>query len=401
MFDRRRVSLHPSAVPLSTLRAPIAAVVAACALAACGSDGVSVPGGLSGNDNGGNVTPTNPPAPPAASTTGAITTVGKVATDLGGTISSLPVPGVSPGVTSGVGSTVAALGPVLDSAADALSDGLGQTGTNANPVGTTVAKLGAPVSATSGVIAGVARTVDALGTGPLSPLASVTSPVAGGLYTAANGAQAGGMILGNTLASAPVQQVTQPLSNAITPLVITLGQTTQAVGTTSGLGQPVSGVLAQIGNALQGGGTTLGGSSKEPVVGDGGQLVSILGNTVTNAGGLVNPNGPNGAAPIPGLITGLAGSSNTSVAAGSGSASGGMGAPLGGNPLASITGPLSGATSGASGGTNPLAALTGALSTVTGALSSTTGAAPTGTGSAATGVGSLLGNGLPVLGKLQ
>ncbi len=400
MSNRRRLSIHLIPAPLSTLRAPIAAVVAACALAACGSDGVSVPGGLSGNDNGGNVTPTNPPTPTAASTSGAITTVGKAATDLGGTISSLPVPGVSPGVTGGLGSTVGALGPVLDSTADALSDGLGQTGTNANPVGTTVAKLGTPVAATSGVIAGVAKTVDALGTGPLSPLAPVTSPVAGALYTTANGVQAGGMILGNTLASAPVQQVTQPISSAITPLVITLGQTTQAVGTTSGLGQPVSGALAQIGNALQGGGTAIGGSSKQPLAGDGGQLVSILGATVTNAGGLVNPNGPNGAAPIPGLITGLAGSSNTSVAAGSASAGGGTGTPLGSTPLASITGPLSSATPGASGGTNPLSALSGALTTVTGALSSTAGGTQTGSGSTA-GVGSLLGNGVPVLGKVQ
>src|SRR6185437_5184750 len=80
-------------------------------------------------------------SPPAAKTTGTITTVGKVATDLGGAISSLPVPGVSSGVTGGVGSTVGALGPVIDSTADALSDGLGQIGTTANPVGTTAARL--------------------------------------------------------------------------------------------------------------------------------------------------------------------------------------------------------------------------------------------------------------------
>jgi hypothetical protein len=392
MSDRRRVSIHFIPAPSVRLCAPIVAIIAACALAACGSDGVSVPTGLSGNNSGGNVTPTDPPSPPTAKTTGTITTVGKVATDLGGAISSLPVPGVSSGVTGGVGSTVGALGPVIDSTADALSDGLGQIGTTANPVGTTVARLGTPVSATSGVIAGVAKTVDALGTGPLSPLAPVTTPVAGALYTAANGVQAGGMILGNTLASSPVQQVTQPVSNAITPLVITLGQTTQAVGTTSGLGQPLSGVLAQLGNALQGAGTTVGSSSKEPLVGDSGQLASVLGTTITNAGGLVNPNGPNGAAPIPGLITSLAGSTNTSVAAGT-AGSGGAG-----SPLASLTGPLSGVTSGASGGTNPLSALTGALTSVTGALSSAPAA---GAGSGAAGLGSLLGNGLPVLGKLQ
>jgi Bacterial collagen, middle region len=394
MSDRRRVSIHFIPAPSLRPRAPIAALIAACVLAACGSDGVSVPAGLSGNNSGGEVTPTNPPSPPTANTTGTITTAGKVATDLGGTISALPVPGVSPGVTGSVGGTVGALGPVIDSTAQALSDGLGQTGATANPVGTTAAKLGVPVSATSGVIAGVAKTVDALGTGPLSPLAPVTTPVSGALYTAANGVQAGGMILGNTLASSPVQQVTQPVSNAITPLVITLGQTTQAIGTTSGLGQPVSGVLAQVGNALQGAGRTIGSSSKEPLVGDIGQLVSVLGNSVTNAGGLVNPNGPNGAAPIPGLITSLAGSTNTSVVAGAGS--GGAG-----SPLAGLTGSLSGVTAGASGGTNPLSAATGALTSVTGALSSAPGGTAAGAGSGAAGMGSLLGNGLPVLGKLQ
>lgn len=378
MSDRRRrpIPLFPTPVP--ALRVPIAAIVAACALAACGSDGVSVPSGISGNSNGGDVTPHNPPTPTkTASTTGAITTVGKTAADLGGTISSQSLPGVSPGVTAGLGSTVAAVGPVLDSAADALSDGLGQTGTNPNPVGTTAAGLGAPVSATSGVVAGVAKTVDALGTGNLAPLSPATSQVAGALYTAANGLQAGGMILGNTLSSAPVQQVTQPVSSAIAPLVITLGQTTQAIGTTTGLGQPVSAGLAQVGSALQGSASTIGGSSSQPVAGDLGQLVSSLGNTVTNAGGLVNPNGPNGAAPIPGLITSLAGSSNTSVAAGStGSGSGGA------NPLSSITGLLG---SGTSGSANPLSSVTGAGATVTGS----------GTG----GLGSLLGNGVPVLGK--
>ncbi|WP_404990062.1 collagen-like triple helix repeat-containing protein, partial [Burkholderia cenocepacia] len=76
-------------------------------------------------------------------------------------------------------------------------------------------------------------------------------------------------------------------------------------------------------------GKQVGGTSSQPLVGDVGQLVTAVGNTVTNAGGLVNPNGPNGAAPIPGLITSLVGGSTATVQNGSSSGSGSTN-PLGG-----------------------------------------------------------------------
>lgn len=367
------------------------ALAVACMLAGCGSDGTSIP--TTATTTG--VTP--PPSPPGtqttASTAGTVTTVGKTVSDLGGAIAALPLPGLSPGVTQGAGGTVSALGTVIDHAADALSDGLGQIGASANPVGTTLTGLGSTVSATSGVAAGVAKTVDALGSGSLSALSPVTAPLAGALYTAANGINAGGMILANTMSSSAVQQVTQPLSNAITPLVVTLGQTTQTVGAATGLGQPLAAALAQIGGALQAAGTTVGGTASHPVVGDGGQLVSSLGATVTNAGGLVNRNGPNGAAPIPGLITSLVGSSNTAVASG-GANSGASTSPLGG--LGSLLGATTPAAGGAMAtGANPLSAVTGTITSLSGA--GTTGAAGTAGG---TGLGAVLGTVLP-LGKAQ
>jgi hypothetical protein len=109
---------------------------------------------------------------------------------------------------------------------------------------------------------------------------------------------------------------------------------------------------------------------------DVGTLVGSLGNTVTNAGGLVNPNGANGYAPIPGLIVSLVGGSQALVRPGPPPASGGLLAPLNGvlsslglgsSPLGSVTTllgstPLSGALGGATTGTsNPLSSLTGAL----------------------------------------
>lgn len=370
----------------TTLRAPLTAFAIAYLLSACGGSEVGAPPASAGAA----VTPGSGPTPTPTTnaTAGALTTLGSTADDLGKTISSTAIPGVDPAVTQGAGGTVSATGGVIDAAANALSDGLGQTGSTPNPVGTTIAGTGSIVTATSGVVGGVASTVDALGTGPLSPLAPVTTPVAGALDTVANGLSAGGQVLGTTLSSSDVQQVTQPLSSAITPLVITLGQQTQNVGTTTGVGQPVSGLLGQIGGAVQNAGAQVAGTSSNPLAADVGQLVSGVGNTITNAGGLVNPNGPNGAAPIPGLITSLVGSSTTTVQTGTPSSGSGSS----GGPLASLTGLLGSGTAG------PLAPLTSALGTATagGAAGGTTA----GTSSATSGLTSLLGGGLPLVGKL-
>ncbi|HEX7935237.1 MAG TPA: hypothetical protein VF573_19465, partial [Paraburkholderia sp.] len=135
-----------------------------------------------------------------------------------------------------------------------------------------------------------------------------------------------------------------------------------------------------------------------PIGVDVGALAGSLGNTVTNAGGLVNPNGPNGAQPIPGLITSLVGSTNLGVINGAPSTNNPLG-PLqstlaslgfGGNPLGSLSTltsgtPLAGLSSGLSstplssptsalsstgGAAGPLASLTGQLSGVTNGMTS-------------------------------
>jgi hypothetical protein len=378
-------------------RAPLTAIAFACVLAACADDGTSLPAstGPSTNSNsgGGSQQTTN-----SQGTQGTVTTVGKTATDLGSTIAAATIPGVSPGVTQGLGNSVGATGSVIDSAANALASGLGQTGTISDPVGTTAAGLGSTVSSTSGVIAGAAAAVDALGTGNLSALSPVTTPTAGALYTVANGFNAAGQILGSQIASPAVQQVTQPVSGAITPLVITVGQTTQAVGTTTGLGAPAASLLGQIGGAVKAAGAQLSSTTSPNLLGgDLGQLVTSVGNTVANAGGLVDPQAPNGVAPIPGLITSLVGSSNTAVPAGTASSTGSSASlPLLGGLLGSsssgpraVTSPIGG---GSAGGSNPLGGLTSAVGSLTGSAA--------GGGSSVGGVlGSLLGNGLP-LGKL-
>jgi hypothetical protein len=375
---QHRTIIQTARANVTTLRAPLTAFAVAYLLAACGGSDYTAPPAASG----GTVVPP-PPPPPATTqgTSGALTTLGAAAHDLGDAISSTTIPGVDPAVARGLGATVSATGTVVDTAADAVTNGLGQIGSSSNPVGATLAGMGSTVGSTSGVIAGAASTVDALGKGPLAPLAPVTTPVAGALETVANGVSAGGQMLANTLSSSAVQQVTQPLSAAVTPLVITLGQQTQSVGATTGIGQPVSGLLGQVGSAVQSGGAQIAGASKDPVVADIGGLVSSLGNTITNAGGLVNANGPNGAAPIPGLITSLLGSSSATVQGGTPSSGAGSG------PLAPVTGLLGGA-----GGSSPLSAVTGALGSTSGATA--------GSGTSTSGLNSLLGGGLPLVGKL-
>jgi hypothetical protein len=313
MSYQHRLSVRIARDEVTPLRASLTALAAACLLAACGSD-VALPPSASGGLGSAASTGTTPPTSTLRATAGTLTTVGQTANDLGGTIASTPVPGMSPGATQGLGGAVTATGSTLTSVANALSNGVGQMGTIPDPVGATAAGLGPAISSTGGVIAGAAATVDALGTGNGSALSPITAPVANTLYTVANGVDAAGEILGNTAASPSVQQVTQPISGAITPLVVTLGQATQTVGTTTGIGTPVANALGQVGGALRNAGAKIVGTTPNQAGVNLGQLVSTIGATVTNAGGLVDPNAPNGALPIPGLIRSLGGSSSTPTA---------------------------------------------------------------------------------------
>ena len=195
----------------------------------------------------------------------------------------------------------------------------------------------------------------ALGTGPLSPLAPLTTPVGGLLDTVAGGLKTGGTMLGAALSSGPVQQTTQAISTAITPLVTTVGQVTQQVGTATGLGQPVAGLLGQIGGAITSAGWKVTSTSPQPLVSGVGDLVRAVGNTVTNAGGLVNPGGANGAVPVAGLVTSVVGGMPAIVHNGSTTGTGGTGdgrwLTVGGlsNPLAPVTGLVGGLLGGLGG----------------------------------------------------
>ncbi|MBJ9594876.1 collagen-like triple helix repeat-containing protein [Burkholderia seminalis] len=266
--------------------------------------------------------------------------------DVGTTLAGVTLPGVSRGVTVGPADTVTGVGTIISQTSNVVSAGLGQIGIVPNPVGTTVAGLGNIVASTSNPVSGLSETVKALGTGPLSPLSPLTTPISGLLDTVSSGLRTGGTTLGAALSSGPVQQATQAISTAITPLVTTAGQLTQQVGTATGLGQPVAGLLGQVGAAVTSAGWKVSAASPQPLVGGVGTLVRAVGNTVTNVGGLVNPGGANGAVPISGLVTSVVGGIPATVHDGpaTGTPAGGLANPLA--PVTSLVGGLLGGLAG-------------------------------------------------------
>jgi hypothetical protein len=270
--------------------------------------------------------------------------------DAGTTVGDVTLPGVGKSLTAGPGATITGVGSIIRDTANAVSGGISQIGITPDPVGRTVTGLGTVVSSTGNPVLGLSETVRALGAGPLSPLAPITTPVGGLLDTVAHGLQLAGAMVGSTVSSGPVQQATRTAGSAITPLVTTAGNLTQQVGTATGLGQPVAGLLGQVGGAITSAGTKVSVASSQPVVGDVGQLVRAVGNTVTNAGGLVNPNGANGVAPVAGLLTSVVGGIPATVHNGPGTGTSG-GATSGGtsNPLAPVTSLVGGLLGGAVG----------------------------------------------------
>ncbi|WP_321875268.1 collagen-like triple helix repeat-containing protein, partial [Burkholderia cenocepacia] len=284
-------------------------------------------------------------------TNGIISSVGAVVLAAGSTLGDVTLPGVGKTMTAGPADTVTGVGTLIRDTTNAVSNGIGQIGFTPNPVGTTVTGLGTLVGSTSNPVNGLSETVKALGSGPLSPLAPITTPVGGLLDTVAGGLKSGGTMLGSALSSGPVQQATQALSTAITPLVTTAGQLTQQAGTATGLGQPVAGLLGQVGGAITSAGWKVTSTSPQPIVGAVGGLVRAVGNTVTNAGGLVNPSGPNGAVPVAGLVTSVVGGIPATVHGGAETGASGGGSPLGAlaNPLAPVTSLVGGLLGGAVG----------------------------------------------------
>ncbi|WP_175781581.1 collagen-like triple helix repeat-containing protein [Burkholderia anthina] len=376
---------------------PAALLAAAGVLTACGGSDLTAPTAGTG---GTTVTDNKPPGPGVTDgggfwtsgspgTKGVISTAGQLAIDVGSTVGGVTLPGLGNAATRSAGDTISSVNTITRATADALSDGLGRIGTTADPVGTTLASLGNVVGATANPVTGLAQTVRALGTGPLAPLAPVTTPVGTVLDTVAGGLGAAGSMAGATLSSNAVWQVTQPLSAIVTPLVLSAGQATQQIGSATGLGQPVADLLGQVGGALSTAGWRAGTVAAQPAVGPAspfigtaGGLVGALGNTVSNAAGLFNANGPNGVAPIPGLIVSVAGASVTTVkngpSPGAGSNAGASG-PLGGLLSGLGSAPLGSVTGAAS----PLAPVTSLVSTVTGTLGGVAGGAGSGAGAVA------------------
>ena len=90
--------------------------------------------------------------------------------------------------------------------------------------------------------------------------------------------------LGTTLGG--IGKALDPTVKPVTDQVVSL---TQKVGATTGLGQPVNGVLQQTGGLVSNLGTTVKGTGLPGGLGVGvGGLVDGLGKTVASAGGLLN-----------------------------------------------------------------------------------------------------------------
>lgn len=390
----------------------LSVLAAACALtlalAGCGSDGTSM-GNTPATGAAAPSTTSTTPATTTTSDTGVATEIGKTTTDLGNVIANTPLPlGVSPQVSQGLGATVASTGDIVSDLGTGIGNGLGKIGSSSDPVGITVSSLGYVVTDAGGAVVGVGTVIGGLGNGgPLGALSPLTSPLAGAVGLVGTTIESGGQTLGATLSSGPVQQVTQQLSTAITPIVVTLGNGTQTIGSASGLGAPTDTLLQTLGSAISQGGKTVSGSTNNIVVADVGNVVSSLGNTVAGTGSVLDHNGINGAAPIAGLFANL-GNVSTAPTTGAGTAAGTLGpltgllanlgnlgglttlgggaSPLAGSPLASLTGALS-SVSGSS-GANPLAPVTtllGAIVVTTSNASSTAGS----TGGSAAGLGAV------------
>ncbi|MDW5441680.1 collagen-like triple helix repeat-containing protein [Polaromonas sp. SM01] len=343
-----------------------------------GGGGAGNPG--AGNPGGGGIVPIPPIADVLKPINGVIQQTGNSASTLGGAVGALGTQlvaalpgGLNTQLTQGVGGALVKVGDAVDSLGDGLTTGLGQLGKVENPVGVTVGSL-------EGVVVNTGQAVSKLGAGislgvpQLGVAGTLVDQVGGGVSNLGTG-------LGNTLDSDAVKQVTRTVTQVIVPITTGLLHTTQQVGETSGLGQPVRNLLTTVGGVVNQLGVQVVGDDKTPVISPVGQVLANTGTSVAILGGaLVSPSGipVNGSAGLGGLlspVTGLLGglgngnaSTNNLLAPVTGLLgglnSGGSSAGL----LAPVTGLVGGLTGGASSSGNVLAPVTGLVAGVTGGL---------------------------------
>lgn len=338
-----------------------AACVAAIALlAGCSSGG----GGSGANPqpSGGNSdTPVTRPPAAAADTTptakgaegtgNTVTAAGNAVSQMGEQVQEAPLPLLPAQARYGAGGLLVNGGEAVGALGAGVSNGLGQMGSVDNPVGVTVSSTGNVVQEVAEVVISAGQLVQGLGTGKLSPLAPVTSPLGTAVEKVGSGLGRGGARLSGALSEGPVAQVTDSASKVIVPLTSKATDGTQTLGAATHLGEPANGLLYKVGNTVATGGSMLS-NSQAPVVAPLGGVVTETGRTVAAAGALLHGSGDGkGANPLGGVLSNLpmAGQANAQAGA-QGGAEGGAGGTLA--PLTSLLAPVTGLAGGIKNGGN-------------------------------------------------
>lgn len=338
----------------------IAAVSVVLTLGGCasgsGSTGASLGSG-SGDGSGGSVTTLRATrtAVTTSQASNIVSATGDAISNTGSDIGSLDLPIVPDQTQTDLANVVVNAGGIVSTLGAGIDDGLGQMGLITNPVGTVVASTSNVIGQTGVTVQSAGQLVSNLGSDQLAPLAPLTTPV-GGLVT-----RVGEVVsdssgpLQSVLSSIPVEQITQPLSNAIVPITSQLTMLTESVGTKTGLGQPIHNLLVTVGGKV----ATVGGlieQSNVPVVENTGGVVVAVGNTVASIGSWVTPS----ASPEP---TGL-----SNILSSLADPSGNTGSPtLGASLNATLNVVVSGSLSGGTTGTpNLIAPLTNTVTALVG-----------------------------------
>lgn len=280
---------------MTVLAAAIVMALAGCSgsghLNTSGGGGGSTPTGPGG---GGTVTSAgdgNPVSQVVRETGNTVSDLGQTVSTLGGVVEQVTTPVVGRASGTALGDVVEHTGGTVDALGAAVSDGLGRLGSLDNPLGVTAAGVGNAVDQAGRTVSSVGDVVTGLGSNPatsaLRPVTSVAGQVVDRVGETVSRvgttweAQADTGALGQAL---------QGTSQAAERVVEAGVSTTQAVGSATGLGAPLSnGVIAPIAQALDQAGNSLSGSSGS--VPGAQSLGEILGNTsatLTAVGGAVN-----------------------------------------------------------------------------------------------------------------
>lgn len=369
------------------------------ALTGCASGSGSMSSGGGGGGGDGSTTTATPLARVIDQNANIVSATGTAVSDIGTTVGSLDLPLVSAQTTNDLGNVVSNAGGIVTTLGDGLGDGLGQMGLIENPVGTTVNIVDNVVAQTGVTVRSAGTLVTNLGTGQLSALAPVTTPVGGLVDKVGEVVVDLSTKLPGVLESTPIEQITQSLSSGIVPLTSTVTSLTHQVGGATGLGEPVNNLLGTVGGTVAGLGHNIS-ASDTPVVNSLGRVVTATGNTVSMLGILLNPEEGQGTdvglgsllAPVSGLLGGglgdIGGIGGDSPVGGlltpvttivSGLTGGNLGGIGGDGAVTGLLAPVTSLVGGLTGGNLGGDGVTGILAPVTGVVGSLVGGVPSGT----------------------